>query len=145
MLLLSHYIIVFTQNTQCSTLPFNIHPFTTDCNLTSQHTAAVKYKMYFSCCCCTSTKGNNGTGSSTCLGPRLRHPNLIPPTQVNVHNQLYLTCRVFRCIIYFIYLFIYLNIFIQDIKHNSARLLYVVLLYNKTMWVHKNNLSYTIF
>ncbi len=25
----------------------------------------------------------------------------------------------------------YLNIFIQDIKHNSARLLYVVLLYNK--------------
>ncbi len=32
-----------------------------------------------------------------------------------------------------IYLFIYLNIFIQDIKHNSARLLYVVLLYNKTM------------
>ncbi len=33
----------------------------------------------------------------------------------------------------FIYLFIYLNIFIQDIKYNSARLLYVVLLYNKTM------------
>ncbi len=28
--------------------------------------------------------------------------------------------------LFIIYLFIYLNIFIQDIKHNSARLLYVV-------------------
>ncbi len=46
-------------------------------------------------------------------------------------------------IIYF--LFFYLNIFIQDIKHNSARLSYVVLLYNKTIWVHKNTLSYTFF
>ncbi len=42
------------------------------------------------------------------------------------------------------YLFIYLNIFIHDIKHNSARLLYVALLYNKTMLVHKNTLSYAV-
>ncbi len=51
----------------------------------------------------------------------------------------------YESLVVMIYLFIYLNIFIQDIKDNSARLLYVVLLYNKTMWVHKNTLSYTIF
>ncbi len=37
---------------------------------------------------------------------------------------------------YLFILFIYLNTFIQDIKHNSASLLYVVM-YNKIMWVQK--------
>ncbi len=33
-------------------------------------------------------------------------------------------------LVVFIYYLFYLNIFIQDIKHNSARLLYVVMLYS---------------
>ncbi len=43
--------------------------------------------------------------------------------------------------IYFIYLFEHIY---TGYKNKSAWLLYVVLLYDKTMRVHKNTLSYTI-
>ncbi len=45
---------------------------------------------------------------------------------------------VFLFFIFIIYfLSIHLNIYMQDLKPNSAWLLHVVLLYNKTMWVHQ--------
>ncbi len=108
--------------------------------------------------CVTVTRGSLCTGSSIgVMGHHTRVQWLMRMRQVTHHREVKEAnsqtgeIRMNRIAVaintnshgdfYFIYLFlfIYLNIFIQDIKHNSA------VLYNKTMWMHKNTLSYTFF